>query len=100
MRRPRHVAVHCIVFAPMCLPRATRPCRVGTGQRAPIDPLPMRGARCRNNASFEKSLSALVTRVLIPTVRALPHGCMAAQLGAMVSRTGTMPMLPVAFAGV
>ena len=50
-------------------------CSVGTGQRPPIDPLPMRGARCRDNASFERSLSALVTRVLLPAVRrAAVHG--------------------------
>ena len=50
-------------------------CSVGTGQRPPIDPLPMRGARCRDNASFERSLSALVTRVLLPAVRRAAVHC-------------------------
>ena len=38
----------------------------GTRRRAVIQPLPMRGARCGDGASFEASLAALVTRVLVP----------------------------------
>jgi SAM-dependent methyltransferase len=38
----------------------------GTKRRSVMQPLPMRGARCGDNASFEASLSALITRVLLP----------------------------------
>ena len=38
----------------------------GTARRPPNGPLPLEGARCRDGASFEQSLSALITRVLWP----------------------------------
>ena len=38
----------------------------GTKQLPPTEQLPMEGARCRDGASFEASLSAMVTRVLEP----------------------------------
>jgi SAM-dependent methyltransferase len=38
----------------------------GTRKRAVNGPLPMRGARCGDGASFEASLSALLTRVIAP----------------------------------
>jgi hypothetical protein len=38
----------------------------GTRKRAVNGPLPMRGARCGDGASFEASLSALLTRVITP----------------------------------
>jgi len=52
----------------------------GTRRRKPYGALPMRGARCGDGASFEASLSALVTRVLLP-------------LGLEVERAAKVPYL-------
>ena len=53
----------------------------GTARRRVHGPLPMRGARCGDGASFEASLSALITRAVVPagfdvlSVSKVPYLC-------------------------